>query len=236
MKQSIKISLFLVFTTLNANLIFAQSTDALIITPQGNVNVVSGKVQEGGNDLLPKGAIIMWYGDKVPPGWAICDGSLYVKESGKTEYIRIEKTNEGKYINEPDKIRTPDLVDRFVIGAGGEYPDAKSNRSGGQKFVTLTEDNLPSHSHKVDLKTNLAGNHRHDQTYVSYSQSSGSDVAFPMYYKYSYWPPQSATSTIPTDYSGDHEHKVNGDTAKTGNGKEFDNRPPFYALYYIMKL
>lgn len=46
-------------------------------------------------DIEPRGVVKMWYGEaaKVPAGWAICDGT------------------QG----------TPDLRDRFVIGAGGKY-------------------------------------------------------------------------------------------------------------------
>ena len=45
--------------------------------------------------LVPSGGVILWHGasNAVPKGWAICDG-----------------TN-----------GTPDLRDRFVIGAGGKY-------------------------------------------------------------------------------------------------------------------
>ncbi|CAK7055326.1 hypothetical protein [Bilophila wadsworthia] len=46
-------------------------------------------------DIEPRGVVKMWYGEaaKVPAGWAICDGT------------------QG----------TPDLRDRFAIGAGGKY-------------------------------------------------------------------------------------------------------------------
>ena len=45
--------------------------------------------------LVPRGSVILWHGasDAIPKGWAICDGT------------------QG----------TPDLRDRFVIGAGGKY-------------------------------------------------------------------------------------------------------------------
>jgi microcystin-dependent protein len=39
---------------------------------------------------------------------------------------------------------TPDLRNRFVIGAGGEHP---FNTIGGQSAVTLKTDNLPAHDH-----------------------------------------------------------------------------------------
>lgn len=54
----------------------------------GNADV-KGKLKENGNDLVPRGTIVMWSGDTIPGGWIICDG------------------NNG----------TPDLRNRFVLGA-----------------------------------------------------------------------------------------------------------------------
>jgi hypothetical protein len=62
----------------------------------GDINV-NGKVKEIGNDLLPRGVIVMWSGtlDSIPAGWAICNG-----DSG-----------------------TPDLTNRFIYGVNaGEDP------------------------------------------------------------------------------------------------------------------
>lgn len=206
MRFLFKSSICLIFLFTGTILIMAQTQDALQITSDGNVNVPSGKIQEKGNDLLPKGAIIMWYGDKAPAGWAICDGS-----NG-----------------------TPDLRGRFVVGADGASTEYKPNAKGGQSSIKLTEGNLPGHSHGVELTTDVAGNHRHNQNYVHYRQSGGDEkVEFPMFFKYSYWPEQT---TITSDQSGDHQHKIKGNTETTGGNTDFDNRPPYYALYYIMKL
>lgn len=89
------------------------------ITASGNINT-NGKIQENGNDLLPQGSIIMWWGatDDIPAGWTLCDG----------------KEIEGRKI--------PDLQDRFVVGGGGGYeagtsgqakihiPDVRTNSAG----------------------------------------------------------------------------------------------------------
>ena len=60
----------------------------------GTVNATT--IQQGGNELIPSGVIVMWSGSvaSIPAGWALCDGGLH---SG---------------------VQTPDLRDRFIVGAG----------------------------------------------------------------------------------------------------------------------
>ena len=65
--------------------------------------------------VIPPGAIILYSGSTIPDGWALCDG------------------NNG----------TPDLTDRFVIGAGKSY---QVNDTGGEAEHILTIDELPEHS------------------------------------------------------------------------------------------
>ncbi|MFM9836904.1 MAG: hypothetical protein ACKVOQ_01500 [Cyclobacteriaceae bacterium] len=70
------------------------------------------------NALVPSGSILMWSGSiaSIPSGWVLCNG-----------------TN-----------GTPDLRDRFIVGAGNSY--AVSN-TGGQNSVALSIGELPSHNH-----------------------------------------------------------------------------------------
>jgi microcystin-dependent protein len=72
--------------------------------------------------LVPRGAIIMWSGaaDKIPEGWALCDG------------------------NEHNGVRTPNLINRFVMGVS---PD-RSGNTGGEAEVELRREHIPSHSHR----------------------------------------------------------------------------------------
>ena len=69
---------------------------------------------------LPIGGIIMWSGsiDSIPSNWKLCDG-----QNG-----------------------TPDLRDRFVLGAGGDYA---VGATGGEATHTLTIDEMPAHSHTI---------------------------------------------------------------------------------------
>jgi microcystin-dependent protein len=194
----------LILFAFSFNMLLAQVTDALIVTPEGNVNVPNGKVQEKGNDLLPKGAIILWYGTTVPAGWAICDG----------------------------KNGTPDLQGRFVVGVGS---NGESNYNlgdtSGQDKPKIGVNQLPAHTHKVEITTTQDGYHEHSYTLID---PTGYEETKEARYGGKYWGPKSESKS--TSWAGAHTHKVTGSTEPTGSGEKFDNRPKYYALYYIMKL
>jgi microcystin-dependent protein len=87
---------------------------------------VSGAISGFGS--VPVGGIIMWSGSEndIPDGWALCNG----------------QTVEG--------LKTPDLRNRFVVGAGGSYAVGDT---GGVESVRLTIDEIPSHAHNISAKT-----------------------------------------------------------------------------------
>jgi len=170
------------------------------------------------NHLVPPGGIIMWSGaiNDIPVGWALCDGS-----NG-----------------------TPDLRDRFIVGAGESY---NVGNTGGANRVTLNTLQIPSHSHSGS--TSSTGSHIHDTSpYVNYENSryfiASSDVPTGGFELASSGPPEgrgflSSISTIGTlqlsmESAGSHSHSVT--TGSTGGGQSHENRPPYYALCFIMKL
>lgn len=106
-----------------------------------------------GSSVLPSGCIIMWSGttSNIPTGFALCDG------------------NNG----------TPDLRDRFIIGAGNTYT---AGATGGATTHTHT------YSGKTDYGTNYPSVYRgtettangaHDHTYSGTTSASSS---LPPYY------------------------------------------------------
>jgi len=147
---------------------------------------------------IPSGIIAMWSGAiaNIPSGWALCNGS-----NG-----------------------TPDLRDRFIVGAGGAY---SPGNTGGSNTVTLNVNQIPSHNHGAgNLNANTAGSHRH--TYISGDSAvpgGGSTSGYVFDF-----------SSKQTSSEGAHAHTVSGSTASAGGGQAHENRPPYYALAYIMKL
>lgn len=152
--------------------------------------------------VTPPGGIIMWSGaiNAIPEGWALCNGS-----NG-----------------------TPDLRNKFVVGAGGSYG---VGNTGGSNYVTLSESEMPQHRHgSGSLYTSTAGEHAH--TYYRRNSQYQTNLSSGTAYLVSI----ASDSDYQTSRDGGHSHDVYGYTSYAGGGQSHENRPPYYALAYIMKL
>lgn len=142
----------------------------------GQTLPVNSSIYKGA--LVPSGTIVMYGRAQIPDGWTICDGS-----NG-----------------------TPDLRNRFVVGAGSAYG---LGATGGADTVALTTDQMPSHYHEAlgggidDL--NFTGGNQYNGERIPWTRSDGNAAGVER-------------------------------TRSTGGGLAHENRPPYYALYYIMKL
>ncbi|MGE3309432.1 MAG: hypothetical protein AB7O66_05625 [Limisphaerales bacterium] len=156
----------------------------------GNLTVASPSTFNG-YGTIPLGGIILWSGalNQIPAGWALCNGGTV---NGRT---------------------TPDLRDRFVVGAGSSYGQGAT---GGANFVTLTVNQIPAHSHSYQdgFFIENYGSNNYPETFVGNNlQGSG-------------------------DTDGDNRYIWYRDmsTFNTGGNGAHENRPPYYALAYIMRV
>jgi len=164
----------------------------------GQVLVSNGTETPTWGNAFVKGMIMLWSGatNSVPTGWALCNGSN----------------------------NTPDLRDRFVIGAGDSYA---VNATGGYRDSVVV-----SHSHTVSGTTSSTGNHRHGgvpQTgtiwYDKWNGSSGT-----------HGNERDGGKGGNTAYTGNHTHSLSGTANTKGESGTDKNLPPYYALAYIMKV
>lgn len=159
---------------------------------------------------LPSGIICMWSGasNNIPTGWALCNG-----QNG-----------------------TPNLVDRFIVGAGSGYA---VGATGGEATHRLTSSEMPSHTH-----TFSGGSHTHSVsgntgsaslTYCNADLNGGTAVAVkPANYSTGY---PHGTLSIPVSLSVSlTSATISGSITSTGGNTAHENRPPYYALCFIMKL
>lgn len=144
---------------------------------------------------LPRGSIIMWTGSSAPFGWALCDGSL----------------------------GTPDLVDRFVLGAGRLTP----RETGGQWETRISVQQLPAHSHSGHTESNQ---HSHDYDRVPKGSMAWKKGGRDPFWSGEYNPQYQGA------YTSAHSHSHAFLTEPAGDGQPLSLAPPYYALAFIMKL
>lgn len=105
---------------------------------------------------------------------------------------------------------TPDLRDKFLVGAGNSY---SVGSTGGEAFHVLTVDELANHTH-------------YQATNNGVEQVIGREVGVNLH---SYFPDIPAQGY---DY-GDGAGPIF--VSPAGNSQPHENRPPYYALLFIMK-
>ena len=163
------------------------------------------------------GFIQDFYGNvnTIPRGWYICDG-----------------TN-----------GTPDLRGMFIVGydpRDSEYNQVGKN--GGLKNVTLTEGQMPSHTHTGS--TSMSGSHSHFVTvgeYYADNSSTGVSSTNSVRargdnqgdgHRYQLHGVNKESNSGKSSISGEHSHTIVTNT--TGGGQAHENRPPFYTMIKIM--
>lgn len=203
-----------------------------------NINgVVSSTDEQLSNpsSTLPVGLIMAWYSTSgsIPSGWALCDGGTYARSDGSGTIV------------------TPNLVDRVVVGAGsiasqgstagsttaagtssasGTHTHTVDGGSHTHTFVsdghTLTESEIPAHTHTVSGNPGGSGNHTNVESGIGgtvtpiATSSTGGGAA------HSHTGTTAATSHSHSVTTADnHTHSTTVSTIQ-----------PSYGLHWIMKV
>jgi hypothetical protein len=143
-------------------------------------------------NIIPTGVITLWYGSiaNIPNGWYLCDGG-----NG-----------------------TPDLRDRFVVGAGNIYAVAAT---GGSADAVVVQHNHTATSVVTDPgHEHLSNSIGLDNVTINFSGTGGLDYN------------TAGTQLTSSNVTG---ITVATTTANAGVSGTNANLPPYYSLAYIMK-
>ena len=167
-----------------------------------NLNTLQDNVVNAINNSLPIGTIVDFAGTIAPTGWLICDGSAI----SRTTYADLLATI-GTIYGEGDGSTTfnlPNCEGLVTVGIKNSDTDFSSiGKKGGEKEVTLTKEQIPSHNHEIpELKDDSGSNH----TYPKNTSRAA----------------RTTTGTFKAWW---------GNTGSTGGGQPHNNLQPYITCY-----
>jgi microcystin-dependent protein len=146
----------------------------------------------------------------APRGWAFCDGQLLSISSNQALFALLGTIYGG---DGRTTFGLPDLRGRLPIheGAGPGLPTYRLGQKGGKIAATLTEQNLPQHSHTLKPRC---------------SNSGGAAKT-----------PAGNYHAVGGDYISTHDATMaDQETDATGGGQAFPVQSPYLALNFVIAL
>jgi microcystin-dependent protein len=153
-------------------------------------------------DLIPAGTIMAYCSSSPPTGFLLCNATAVTNVAPYTNLYAVLPGSGTKY--------TPDLRDRFIVGAGSSYANTNTGGAASQ-----------THSH---TEGNLTARYLMGSNGVNYYQDRGTSGWY-------------TTAVSGNNYSGSVQGPLGSGAAVAGSTGDvtLDNRPPYYALTYIIK-
>lgn len=154
-------------------------------------------------------------GEGDPDGWVICDGLTRTVIDNRFAIVApLLNTIMGVTSNTSNSITPPNLKSQFLYGS--PTTSASIGATGGASSVTLTVNEMPSHSHAVT-------DPGHDHT-GGVNQSSNTQVT-----------PFSGTTVLRDSSTSTGSTTTGISIGATGGGNPVTILPPYMYINYIMK-
>jgi microcystin-dependent protein len=200
------------------------------------------------NDHInPIGSIICYAGQTSPTGWLFCNGGEVLKTTYQNLFAVI--SNNYGVASNSDYFVLPNLKEKFPMGNSGEI-NFRLGNTGGQKTVTLAENQIPSHSHTGTTDASGVHNHtasdsghahQYDDAYFAentgeqnvYGTSAGTDGDNDYQYRIPAPSTYTGYANITVNNSISHTHTFTTNT--TGSGTPINILNPYLVLNYLIK-
>lgn len=174
---------------------------------KADVTKATSDISSAMGALIPVGSIFPFVGGQAPTGFALCNGQA-LDRAQFADLFRLIGTKYGT--TNSSNFKVPDLSGRFLVGVGTGY---SLGDTGGSQTVALTAAQMPIHSHGVTGKAGQAGT----AGVGMYASNVGGG---------------SGWQVLSTTENGSLSGLT---TTSAGSGQAHENRPPYFALEYIIR-
>ncbi len=211
-------------------------------------------------DLVPTGMIITFADATTPANYLICDGRA-VSRTTYADLFQVIGTTYGSG-DGSTTFNLPDFSGKTAVYLDSSDSDLnKLGNSGGANQFTISEENMPAHTHTIPSHTHDLSNHVHDIPQLTGTTNSAGKHGhnFPTgttptgSYLLRGWDGNN-WKTLTSLAAGDHSHTVTlnasttlasqgntgssteYDTASAGSGKSVSNLEAYMTVYYLIHI
>lgn len=228
-----------------------------------SISTLMAELDEAKQHVMPKGSVIAWSGtcdcDHVPYGFIPCGGffggsasqfaqdgaGTIEKAKWETKYatLNISVTTKaisnasivGVRIASCNGVTIPDLTDRFIVQAGMSYQEGNT---GGANTVAITVNQMPKHNHNTTNSTDdgTVNTGNENTTIPKFGGNGGGSGTIPDTTCFEIAGGNGSNGNDLTASNLFNKHKHSIDLKASGGGQAHENRPPYYALCYLIKV
>lgn len=171
------------------------------------------------------GLIVMFGGNYAPPNWAFCDGQIMPISNYQALYSILGTTYGG---DGRTNFALPDLRGRVPLHSGNGNPGPgltpyPLGQRGGSETQTLTESQMPTHTHSAQMDGGLEVSESNGSTGPSSDTYLGAGAGLSKIYT-------TDTGSGTTQIKGLEDRTVQ--VGQAGGGSPFDLRQPYLAVNF----
>lgn len=128
------------------------------------------------NALNPAGSMVMFPGSAAPAGWLLCDGGNYARTAFPDLFAALGAASSPWGLPSGTTFNVPDMRGRVPVGKdAGQAEFAGLAQAGGSKSLTLSQAQMPVHTHTQDAHAHSNAAHGHGVTDPAHSHNAGTN-------------------------------------------------------------
>lgn len=197
----------------------------LPVTSVSGNTINSSAPVPGATSVLPTGTVLAWTGASAPPGFLLCDGSVYSDSSYPNLAPVLGSTFGG---NGTTTFAVPDLRGRIIVGLNQLTTNDGSIRIWSTDNYSNNQGQAASYN--VNQIGGVFGEEKHRQTVVEMAPHTHSFASWDYVKGFS-----GNSTTSPRDPQGGTTGSAGGNGDGTGLGAAANVVPPSVTMNYIVK-